>query len=396
MAIVLYRRHTAKCAVHKLKLPAKAKRRYMGCECPIWVYGRTDNELVPRQSTGTTDLKTAEAIKASLIAEGKDKAVYGPTISECVEKYLASRQHERSENTQAQDATILARFRKYSETRGVFHIQDVTVDMIETYKVEGLVGLADTTKATSLKQLRCFLRHAYRRDWITVPIVEKLAPFRVVYDQKDPFSDADVEKLLAGALKITNGTVVSKSPATFQLLMRLMLETGMRISDAIMFRPAALERGEMLWIYPHHQKKHKRTAQPKVVESFISDDLKQAIDECCWLSREFPFRPAGWGVRSVAVNVGKIMQAIGKSEGIHDCRPHRLRDTFAVRALLNGMALEDVSRLLGHSSVQMTERYYAKWTLGRKRRLERLVAETLMSWVETAEVPAAGVSSDAG
>lgn len=63
---------------------------------------------------------------------------------------------------------------------------------------------------------------------------------------------------------------------------------------------------------------------------------------------------------------------------ITDCRPHRLRDTFAVRALLKGIPLEDVSKLLGHQSVAVTEKYYAPWIASRKRRLERLLFETLV------------------
>jgi len=61
---------------------------------------------------------------------------------------------------------------------------------------------------------------------------------------------------------------------------------------------------------------------------------------------------------------------------VEDCRPHRLRDTFGVRKLLGGFQLDDVSRLLGHSSVKVTETYCAKWVASRKLRLKRLVAES--------------------
>ena len=49
---------------------------------------------------------------------------------------------------------------------------------------------------------------------------------------------------------------------------------------------------------------------------------------------------------------------------------HMLRDTFAVELLLAGVPLEKVSKALGHESVTMTERYYAKWTSSRRQQLE--------------------------
>ena len=49
---------------------------------------------------------------------------------------------------------------------------------------------------------------------------------------------------------------------------------------------------------------------------------------------------------------------------------HMLRDTFAVEMLLAGVPLEKVSKMLGHESVAMTERSYAKWTASRRQQLE--------------------------
>jgi integrase len=107
--------------------------------------------------------------------------------------------------------------------------------------------------------------------------------------------------------------------------------------------------------------------------------MKKRIDECKWLSTKGPFwYGAGRDPKPLAQAVYERMQNIGGRAEIAGCRPHRLRDTFAVRALLRGMQLEDVSRLLGHSSVKLTETYYAKWIGARKRRLERLVAEALV------------------
>jgi hypothetical protein len=85
--------------VAKSKISARAKRKAMGYQCPIWMYGRTGNSLVPRQSTGYTDLAEAEAMRDALIAQSQSQAVHGPRIGECIEKYLASRRHDLGEKT---------------------------------------------------------------------------------------------------------------------------------------------------------------------------------------------------------------------------------------------------------------------------------------------------------
>jgi integrase len=53
------------------------------------------------------------------------------------------------------------------------------------------------------------------------------------------------------------------------------------------------------------------------------------------------------------------------------------RDTFAVEMLLAGVPLEQVSMLLGHKSVKITEKHYAPWV---KARQEQLAANVRKAW----------------
>jgi integrase len=186
--------------------------------------------------------------------------------------------------------------------------------------------------------------------------------------------------ILEHAGKLNGGTHgYAAKPATFRLLLETMLATGMRVGDAVCFNPQLLAKGETMWAYTFMPQKRKRTEKPKAIEVYISDDLKTRIDQCDWMSQRLPFwYGAGSDPAPLAQAVYERMQALGERAEIKDCRPHRLRDTFAVRRLLYGMNLEDVSRLLGHSSVKVTETYYAKWVSSRKRRLERLLTESLM------------------
>jgi integrase len=52
---------------------------------------------------------------------------------------------------------------------------------------------------------------------------------------------------------------------------------------------------------------------------------------------------------------------------------HRFRDTFAVALLENGNSIETVSRLLGHTSIKITERHYNPWVKSRQVALDAAV-----------------------
>lgn len=377
--LYLYRRHSDDCKVHTLHLNRKQTLAWMDCDCPIWAAGVTGTTVVPRQATGTRDLKVAEAIIAKLAAEGKDESVHGPRLADCIRKYLASRQDELAEKTYGQHALLLSRLQEFCTLRGVYFMAEISVDLLEDFKAEGLPNLAQTSKSTAVAKLRCFLEHAHRRRWTTESLATLIEPVRASYETAEPYTDEQVDLILAEALKLKGGTVsFAKYSETFQLLLRLMLETGLRVSDTIMYDPKKAIKGDKMWIYPYAPVKRKKTEKRRVVEAYLSNELKTAIDECKWYSHELPFRPSLKGIHYLANEVYERMKTIGDRCGIDDCRPHRLRDTFAVRMLLRGLDLHDVSRLLGHSSVKVTETHYAAWNLSRKRRLEGLVAESLV------------------
>jgi integrase/recombinase XerD len=385
--LTLYRRHTKNCKVHALRLPARAKRHYQDCDCPIWVYGHTDTEDFPRRSTKLTDWAAAEAYRRSEVERSKKAteplaaAPSGPTIKHCGDQFLKMKAHELGQKTVGQYELLFGRLVAYFEKRGVSFMQELTVGLIEEFKVEGLPKLANTTKGITVAKLRCFLREAYRLEWIKKPLAEQVRPHRAVYEQKVPYTDAEVGLILAGAAKLNGGREgYAGAPATFRLLLELMLETGMRVSDAVRFDPAKVRKGDSLWIYTFTQEKRRQTKKLESIEAYLSDRLKTAIENCKWLSPTRPFWFGSQGNRyGVAYQVYDRMQTIGERVGVADCRPHRLRDTFAARALTRGVSIGDVSRLLGHSSVKITETYYAAWIPARGRRLESVVAQTLVN-----------------
>ena len=260
-------------------------------------------------------------------------------------------------------------------------MREVNVDVLEDFKTYGLAGLSGTSKGTSIAKLAHFLRESYRRGWITESLVEKMRKHKAVYEQKQPYSDKEVKLILDAAGKINGGTTgYAKSAATFRLLVELMLETGLRVSDAVKFDPARCVKSKFLWIYSFHPRKAKKSDAPKLIDIYLTAKLKKKIAECEWLSPDLPFAYRAVAGADEIDYLGQAvyerLQAVGKACGVADCRPHRLRDTFAVRLLTKGVPLEDVSKLLGHATIAVTEKYYAPWVASRKLRLERLLSET--------------------
>jgi integrase len=74
-----------------------------------------------------------------------------------------------------------------------------------------------------------------------------------------------------------------------------------------------------------------------------------------------------------------------------------LRDTFAVENLLTGMPIDQVSMLLGHSSVKVTEKHYSPWVAARQQQLETSTLRSLRAQgVLSAEDDASFVAATAG
>jgi integrase len=159
-----------------------------------------------------------------------------------------------------------------------------------------------------------------------------------------------------------------------------MSETGLRVSDGVRYDPTCCVKSKTgMWKYTYVPVKQKKRKKRKVAVIWLSERLKVEIDNADWFSPKFPFAYRSFVDDKNERAVYERMQAIGQRCGVNDCRPHRLRDTFAVRMLVRGMALDDVTELLAHSDSRVTKLHYAKWTMGREDRLEALVHQATHS-----------------
>lgn len=395
MPLLLVRHHALEnakkpCKVHSLGLAVEEKRFYRDCQCPIWVEGTDDSGQYYRESLRTRDWAAAEAKFRAAVTDGKDAEVHGPTIKECVQRYIDSRKGEINKRTHGQYRLTLTNFQEYANKHGKHHARQIDSNLVKDFNTYALSDLEPSSKSNHMSKLKHFLVDAMDRGWIDKFV--KLPKVKTRKRQVVPFEDDEVKRILEEAGRLNGGTKgYATNPALFRLLLELMRNTGMRVSDAVRFRPKMAHRSESMWTYTFIPFKLEDGDDPNPVDAFITDDFMARLKACKGFTSEHPFayRPIARKGETdyMAQAVYERMQEIGKrckdSDGnpapVEDCRPHRLRHTFAVRLLEKGWPIEDVSRLLGHASVAITVKYYAFWTKGRKLNLERRMLETLVN-----------------
>ncbi len=64
------------------------------------------------------------------------------------------------------------------------------------------------------------------------------------------------------------------------------------------------------------------------------------------------------GCSQASVNLRKVWEAARKEAGITSVRFHDLRHTFATRMADAGMEMQELAKILGHTDISMTYRYY--------------------------------------
>lgn len=168
-------------------------------------------------------------------------------------------------------------------------------------------------------------------------------------------------------------------PESFLALLELMYETGLRRSDAILFRPDWIERDENGFSYRCVQKKSKT-----MVSVFLPDELARklrALPLLPWRGAKdrpgagmYPFWDGSCKNRNYYLhsNLNLPLRALGKHLGFsgeQSLHPHRFRDSFAVNTRNLGIPLEEVSLLLGHKNIQITQEYYAPNVPSRQKHL---------------------------
>lgn len=382
-SITIFVRHGADC-------PRRRDEFFKNCKCSKHLRW-SNNGKQYRQSAKTRTWSIAEERRREVEARfaGSDpaqpvKTVWleskGPTtIQEAVELFLSDK------TSQGLDAAVLkkyerelGRFSAFMAKRFRHYPNEIGLENLTEFRATWRIAYpSSTTRSKVQERLRAFLRYCYESELIDR--IPKLSPIKVDEAPTLPLTQVEYAKLLAS---VRNEFPAPKA-ARVHALIRLMRYSGLAIRDAV-----TLERTEVKWdaIAKFHRVVTSRQKTGTHVSVPIPPDVAKEVSQAMGLndSPQYVFWNTGTGKPQTAVtnwqhDLRQVFRAAGQPKG----HPHQLRDTFAVRLLEQGIPLEEVSKLLGHTSIKTTEKFYAQWVKARQDRLDTLVVGTWRATFES-------------
>jgi integrase/recombinase XerD len=316
--------------------------------------------------------ETKRELEDSFKAGGRPEVIEETrkTIENAIELFLMERK------TAGLNASVvkkyereLERFRQFFEARSKFFPADINLETLVQYR-----GTWDDLYPSSLTRqqvqtrLRRFLRFCHNGGWLER--VPTLSAITADEPPTMPLSPAEYTKLLAEIPKKFEGVKAARVRA----LVQLMRHSGLAIRDAVTLQQSEIKRDEkkkLVRVVTKRQKTgtHVSVPLPPAVASEILA-VKNGTDYLFW---------TGGGLETSAVTNWQhdlrtlFRSAFGQKTNF---TPHCLRDTAACNWLTAGIPMEEVSKLLGHTSIKTTEKHYAAWAQAQQDRLDSLVVAT--------------------
>jgi integrase len=150
--------------------------------------------------------------------------------------------------------------------------------------------------------------------------------------------------------------------------------SGLRIRDAVTLECSRLEENKLLLYQAKTGIPVFVPLPPEVAE------LLRSIPPCLKPNPRYFFWSGNGLPKTFVANWQRAYRRLFKIADLRnpDGTPkrahcHMFRDTFAVEMLLAGVPIDQVSILLGHASVRVTEKHYSPWVRARQDQLEKSV-----------------------
>ncbi len=330
----------------------------------IWYLKISNLGKITWKSTGTKDRKAARACllqysqqqvtTKSSVSKNSDRSAL--TLSEFTAECMRWSLTNHRKSTTVMFRATLANFRRIV---GDLPITDITLRNVDQFKAKRLTEVNSTSVNIELRTLRSALHQAKKWGLISeVPITGK--NLLKVPSDTIALSESEVKQLLD-----------SIQEPWLRSIVLVAVYTGLRRNELCRLTWSDFDESRGL-LTVHESKAGKArciplsegvtqilVSIPKTSDRIFTLDGKQPV-QGSWVSHLFK----------------RYCRKLGFSEKIHF---HTLRHTCASIMVRNGVSLFHASKVLGHSSVVVTEKFYAHMGVEDLRSAVNVVGQLLQS-----------------
>lgn len=249
--------------------------------------------------------------------------------------------------------TQLEYFRRYCDEQGIEYIRNIVPDTLRSY----LIYLEETHhnpggRHNKYRAVRVFMiwweNEVQPQDWLN-PVL-RVRPPKVTLE---PIIGVSIEDIRALITTCNSGMVGRRDVSIFEFL----LDTGVRISEllALNREHVDLVRGDVI-VYKG------KGGKPRTV--FLGKKSRRALR--VYLDMRLDEQPALWiteeGDRLKKKSVQGMMVRRANKAGVPPPSPHDFRRQFALSMLRAKVDVFSLMRLMGHTTLEMLQRYLAQTT----------------------------------
>lgn len=269
------------------------------------------------------------------------------TLKHHIQEFLSyGRQKGHSRNTLEAYRSALGKFEAYAADAGVTFAEDVTRTLTRAYASHLTDALNPGGAHARLRPLKTFFL------WLEAEEVLTRSPMARVSLPKLPrailpaVGPEDVRVLMVAAQR-------SRHPLRNRAVLAVLYDTGLRVSELCGLRVGDVQPGGRLNVQQAKGSRSRVVPISRVATRHLSRYLQaerpaSALEEVFLTSAE-----AGMGRDTVK----QLLERLCRSAGTPAYSPHCFRRGFAVNYLRNSGDVFTLQRILGHASLEMTNRY---------------------------------------
>jgi len=392
----VYTRHVADCS-------KKHDPHWKRCDCVKYIYllreGKNKTVSAKTRSWAKAEQR-AQEIRDSwdpikqrlrvLDAQQQANELGEITIEDALERWLKTVQSDSAsanEHTFGKYQTAAKQIGSWSRRVQILRVSQISPDLLDGWKTSWSPTAAHkddrigkTTAGRRLEKVKSFLSYCVKMRWVAANPAADLKAIKPDESVTLPLLSGRYEEVIAATFDYDRK---ARRPSDMfgedlRAIIELMRWTGLRIGDALLcarsritgnkFRLRTRKSGAPLTVVlPDH-----------VVAALNALPKRPDVDPdfFFWSGKsKYKSLTGRWQRKLHRLNDYLSMSDYeGKPMTFHS---HQLRDTFAVSQLLNGTSMEDLSQMLSHTSVKITEKYYSPWVPERQTALEQKMTDAL-------------------